>query len=279
MKSRYSLSIDSLHWSLLQALLALWRWFGFLWILAKWGSILCEVRGDCFKGIAGIYQSTACIFIIQLASLKIMKDERWIIEKIEKNSTLDVFFPAGFTSIEFSEWCNAKAFNKLGIALLEPCRSLLGLDLRAPLILSLSRHQKTVLAVVVLSFCRVATPESFKPWHSLIIEVLPEIPHDALDLIMRLLAFDAQFRDTIFSKSGSSVVLRSLATSFAIQVLTCQYWHTLSNLYWHKSVAESRKVCHDHQGHVAISVRFFYFHLVECILVETCIVIPSACLL
>lgn len=146
-----------------------------------------------------------------------MKDERWIIEKIEKNSTLDVFFPAGFTSIEFSEWCNAKAFNKLGIALLEPCRSLLGLDLRAPLILSLSRHQKTVLAVVVLSFCRVATPESFKPWHSLIIEVLPEIPHDALDLIMRLLAFDAQFRDTIFSKSGSSVVLRSLATSFAIQ--------------------------------------------------------------
>jgi hypothetical protein len=199
--------------------------------LAKRGSILCEGRGDCFKGIAGIHQSTAYIFIIQLASLKIMKDERWIIEKIEKNSTLDVFFPAGFTSIEFSEWCNAKAFNKLGIALLEPCRSLLGLDLRAPLILSLSRHQKTVLAVVVLSFCRVATPESFKPWHSLIIEVLPEIPHDALDLIMRLLAFDAQFRDTIFSKSGSSVVLRSLATSFAIQVLTCQYWHTLSNLY------------------------------------------------
>jgi len=146
-----------------------------------------------------------------------MKDERWILEKIEKNAPLDFFFPSGFSSTELPEWCNAKAFNRLGSALLEPSRSMLGLELRAPLILSLSRQQKTVLAVVVLSFCRVAAPECFKPWHSLIIDVLPDIPHDALDFISRLLACDVHFRHTFFSMSGSSVVVRSLATSFAIQ--------------------------------------------------------------
>ena len=153
-----------------------------------------------------------------------MKDERWIIDKIEKNANLDIFFPFGINSIDVPEWCNSKAFNKIGYALLEPGRSLLGLELRAPLILSLSRQQKTVLAVVVLSYCRVAAPECFKPWHSLIIEVLSDIPHDALDFISRLLACDTQFRDTLFSRSGSSVVVRGLATSFAIQVLPCQHW-------------------------------------------------------
>jgi hypothetical protein len=147
-----------------------------------------------------------------------MKDERWILEKIEKNAPLDLFFPSGFSSSELPEWCNSKAFNRLGSALLEPSRSMLGLELRAPLILSLARQQKTVLAVVVLSFCRVAAPECFKPWHSLIIDVLPDIPHDALDFISRLLACDVHFRHTFFSMSGSSVVVRSLATSFAIQV-------------------------------------------------------------
>jgi hypothetical protein len=148
-----------------------------------------------------------------------MKDERWILEKIEKNAAFDLFFPSGFAATDLPEWCNSKSFNKLGSAFLEPSRSMLGLELRAPLILSLSRQQKTVLAVVVLSFCRVAAPECFKPWHSLIIEVLSDIPHDALDFILRLLAFDLQFRHDFFSKSGSSVVVRSLATSFAIQVL------------------------------------------------------------
>jgi hypothetical protein len=156
-----------------------------------------------------------------------MKDERWIIDKIEKNANLDIFFPFGINSIDVPEWCNSKAFNKIGYALLEPGRSLLGLELRAPLILSLSRHQKTVLAVVVLSFCRVAAPECFKPWHALIVEVLPHIPHEALDFVIRLIACDTHFRDTLFSSSGSSVVVRSLATSFAIQVQHQQNWHTL----------------------------------------------------
>ncbi len=168
-----------------------------------------------------------------------MKDERWILEKIEKNSTLDLFFPSGFTSTELPEWCNSKSFNKLGSAFLEPGRSMLGLELRAPLILSLSRQQKTVLAVVVLSYCRVAAPESFKPWHSLIIEVLSDIPHDALDFVSRLLACDMQFRHTFFSKSGSSAVVRSLATSFAIQVLP----HHLSTFRIAQTFLESRQVC------------------------------------
>ncbi len=188
-----------------------------------------------------------------------MKDERWIVEKIEKNANLDHFFPIGFTSIEIPEWCNSKAFHKLGIALLEPSRSLLGLELRAPLILSLSRHQKTVLAVVVLSFSRVAAPESFKPWHSLIIEVLPEIPHDALDFISRLLACDTQFRDTLFSRSGSSVVVRGLATSFAIQVLPCQHWPVqwLKVCYRvQKSLPQPSRIC--------CHLSTFPFHLLHC---------------
>ena len=148
-----------------------------------------------------------------------MKDGRWILDKIEKNATLDTFFPSGFSSVELPEWCTVKVLTRLGTALLEPGRSMLGLELRSPSILSLSRKQKSVLAVVVLSFSRVAAPECFKPWHSLLIEMLPDIPPDALDFISRLLACDIQFRLDFFSKSTASVVVRSLATSFAIQVL------------------------------------------------------------
>jgi hypothetical protein len=190
-----------------------------------------------------------------------MKDERWILEKIDKNSALDVFFPAGFTSAELPEWCNPKAFSKLGIALLEPGRSMLGLELRAPLILSLSRHQKTSLAVVVLSFCRVASPESFKPWHSLIIEVVSDIPYDALDLISRLLACDMQFRRTFFTKSGSSAVARSLATSFAVQVHP--FTRIMCKFLIPQTISESRQICLDYQRNAVFTV-LSHFHSVLC---------------
>jgi hypothetical protein len=190
-----------------------------------------------------------------------MKDERWILEKIDKNSALDVFFPAGFTSVELPEWCNPKAFSKLGIALLEPGRSMLGLELRPPLILSLSRHQKTSLAVVVLSFCRVAAPECFKPWHSLIIEVVSDIPYDALDLISRLLACDMQFRRTFFTKSGSSAVARSLATSFAVQVHP--FTRIMCKFLIPQTILESRQICLDCQRNAVFSV-LSHFHFVLC---------------
>jgi hypothetical protein len=138
---------------------------------------------------------------------------------------------------------------------------MLGLELRAPLILSLSRHQKTSLAVVVLSFCRVASPESFKPWHSLIIEVVSDIPYDALDLISRLLACDMQFRRTFFTKSGSSAVARSLATSFAVQVHP--FTRIMCKFLIPQTISESRQICLDYQRNAVFTV-LSHFHSVLC---------------
>jgi len=184
-------------------------------VRSQWQSVIC------FAGCANLAEIRKATFLVfGILNTYLMKDERWILGKIEKNATLDTFFPAGFSSAELPEWCTVKALTRLGTALLEPGRSMLGLEPRSPSILSLSRTQKSVLAVVVLSFSRgVAAPECFKPWHSLIIEVLPDIPQDALEFISCLLACDIQFRLDFFSKSSASVVVRSLATSFAIQVL------------------------------------------------------------
>jgi hypothetical protein len=185
-----------------------------------------------------------------------MKDERWILDKIEKNASFDVIFPAGFSSSELPEWCNSKTFNKLSIALLAPGRSILGLELRSPLILSLSDHQRSVLAVVILSFYRVASPECFKPWHALIIDMIPAIPHDALDLILHFLACDIQFRHTFFSKSGSSGSVRGLATSFALQVSLHSHAHGCALF---KCFAVSRQIYFNHKRYAVDTVlsRFY----------------------